>query len=42
LAGGVFVVPPQHWERLRWFLPCGLRSARSLKTLHDDGGRACG
>jgi hypothetical protein len=40
-VGGVFVEPPQHWERLRWFLPCGLRSAWSLKGLHADGGRAC-
>ncbi|HJN16182.1 MAG TPA: hypothetical protein QGH10_11845, partial [Armatimonadota bacterium] len=23
-VGGVFVEPPQHWDRLRWFVPCGL------------------
>jgi len=40
-VGGVFVEPPQHWDRLRWFVPCGLRSARSLIKLHADGGRAC-
>lgn len=40
-VGGVFVEPPQHWDRLRWFLPCGLLSAWSLKRLHTDGGRAC-
>ena len=40
-VGGVFVEPPQHWERLRWFLPCGLGSARSLAALWADGGRAC-
>jgi hypothetical protein len=40
-VGGVFVSPPQHWERHRWFLPCGLRSARSLRHLHEDGGQAC-
>jgi hypothetical protein len=40
-VGGVFVEPPQHWDRLRWFLPCGLRSARALAQLWADGGRAC-
>ncbi|MBN2288753.1 MAG: hypothetical protein JXQ83_05425 [Candidatus Glassbacteria bacterium] len=39
--GGVFLEPPQHWERLRWFLPCGLGSARSLSRLRRDGGLAC-
>jgi hypothetical protein len=40
-VGGVFVEPPQHWERLRWFVPCGLGSARALAQLWADGGRAC-
>jgi hypothetical protein len=40
-VGGVFSEPPQHWERSRWFLPCGLGSARSLARLWADGGRAC-
>lgn len=40
-VGGVFVEPPQHWDRLRWFVPCGLRSARALAALWADGGRAC-
>lgn len=40
-VGGVFVEPPQHWDRLRWCLPCGLGSARSLLRLWEDGGRAC-
>jgi hypothetical protein len=39
--GGVFVEPPQHWDRLRWFLPCGLGSARTLASLRQDGGLAC-
>jgi hypothetical protein len=39
--GGVFVEPPQHWDRLRWFLPCGLRSARLLRELWQEGGTAC-
>jgi hypothetical protein len=40
-VGGVFVEPPMHWDRLRWFAPCGLSSARALKRLYEDGGRAC-
>ena len=40
-VGGVFVEPPQHWDRLRWFVPCGLGSARALARLWGDGGRAC-
>jgi hypothetical protein len=40
-VGGVFVEPPMHWDRLRWFLPGGLSSARALKRLYEDGGRAC-
>jgi len=40
-VGGVFVEPPQHWDRLRWFVPCGLGSAASLQRLWADGGRAC-
>jgi hypothetical protein len=40
-VGGVFVEPPQHWQRLRWFTPCGLRSAQALARLWADGGRAC-
>jgi hypothetical protein len=39
--GGVFVEPPQHWDRQRWFVPCGLGSARSLAKVAADGGRAC-
>jgi hypothetical protein len=40
-VGGVFVEPPQHWDRLRWFVPCGLGSAWALARLYADGGRAC-
>lgn len=40
-VGGVFVEPPQHWDRQRWFLPCGLGSAKALRKLWQDGGRAC-
>jgi hypothetical protein len=40
-VGGVFIEPPQHWERLRWFVPCGLASTSALARLWADGGRAC-
>src|SRR5437763_1225628 len=40
-VGGVFIEPPQHWDRRRWFVPCGLGSARALARLWTDGGRAC-
>ncbi len=40
-VGGVFIEPPQHWDRLRWFVPCGLRSARSILDLWEEGGHAC-
>jgi hypothetical protein len=40
-VGGVFIEPPQHWDRLRWFVPCGIRSARALQNLWLDGGSAC-
>ncbi|MDQ1316729.1 MAG: hypothetical protein QG588_378, partial [Candidatus Poribacteria bacterium] len=40
-VGGVFIEPPQHWDRLRWFVPCGIRSARALQQLWLDGGGAC-
>ncbi len=40
-VGGVFIEPPQHWDRRRWFVPCGLGSARALARLYADGGRAC-
>ncbi|MFH1069723.1 MAG: hypothetical protein V1794_08920 [Candidatus Glassbacteria bacterium] len=39
--GGVFLEPPQHWDRLRWFVPCGLGSAGTLARLRQDGGLAC-
>jgi hypothetical protein len=40
-VGGVFIEPPQHWDRLRWFVPCGIGSAKALQKLWLDGGRAC-
>ena len=33
--------PPQHWARERWFLPCLANVAAHVRTLAEDGGRAC-
>ena len=38
--GGAVVVPPQRWARDRWFLPHPAMAARSIRSLHADGGRA--
>ncbi len=38
--GGTVVVPPQRWERDRWFLPHAALTARSIQALYADGGRA--
>lgn len=40
-VGGGFVEPPQHWTRLRWFLPLALGAAEAIARLWRDGGRAC-
>ncbi len=40
-VGGGFVEPPQHWDRLRWFLPLTLGPAQAIGRLAADGGRAC-
>ncbi|MCC7146577.1 MAG: hypothetical protein IT443_09035 [Phycisphaeraceae bacterium] len=40
-VGGTFVEPPQHWERLRWFVPVGLGNATAISQLFADGGMAC-
>ncbi|MBT7861350.1 MAG: hypothetical protein HN712_13595 [Gemmatimonadetes bacterium] len=39
-SGGVWVYPPQRWNRSRWFLPCTRRSGAHLAELYADGGRA--
>jgi len=39
-SGGVWVYPPQGWDRLRWFLPHTMRTRRYFKKLYEDGGRA--
>jgi hypothetical protein len=38
--GGPSVRPPQHWQRLRWFLPCLREPAGTVARLAADGGRA--
>ena len=40
-AGGFWVYPPQRWNRLRWFLPYINRTGNFLKSLYNDGGKAC-
>jgi len=39
-SGGIWVYPPQRWNRLRWFLPHTIRTGQHLKQLYEDGGRA--
>ncbi len=39
-SGGVWVYPPQRWNRLRWFLPYTRRTGAHLEELHAQGGRA--
>ena len=38
--GGAVIVPPQRWARDRWFLPHPEMMAKSIRSLHKDGGRA--
>lgn len=38
-SGGIFVYPPQRWERSRWFLPYTMRTGKHIKELYDAGGR---
>ncbi len=38
--GGAVIVPPQRWHRDCWFLPLAEMTARSIRSLHEDGGRA--
>jgi hypothetical protein len=39
-SGGIWVYPPQRWERLRWFLPYTRGTGRHIRQLYDQGGRA--
>jgi len=38
--GGTTFVPPQRWERFRWFLPHAGLTGGNLQQLYKDGGRA--
>lgn len=38
-SGGIWVYPPQRWERTRWFLPYVQRTGRSMKELYRAGGQ---
>ena len=38
--GGAVIVPPQRWPRDRWFMPHAEMTAKSIRSLHEDGGRA--
>jgi len=39
-VGGVVVVPPHGWDRLRWFFPHIRVNGEHVRELHRDGGRA--
>jgi hypothetical protein len=38
-SGGLWVYPPQRWDRTRWFLPYTARTGKHLKELYEAGGR---
>ena len=38
--GGTVVVPPQRWQRDRWFLPHARLTGQNIRQLNLDGGRA--
>jgi hypothetical protein len=38
-SGGVWVYPPQRWDRLRWFLPYPTHTGTHIRELYGDGGR---
>jgi len=38
-SGGIWIYPPQRWERLRWFLPYTTGTGTHIKQLYEDGGR---
>ena len=37
---GLWIYPPQRWQRLRWFIPILDKRAEHYRRLADDGGRA--
>ena len=38
-SGGIWIYPPQRWDRSRWFLPYAQGTAKHLKELYEAGGR---
>jgi hypothetical protein len=38
-SGGLWVYPPQRWNRTRWFLPYTGRTGAHIKQLAEDGGQ---
>ncbi|GCE14489.1 hypothetical protein [Tengunoibacter tsumagoiensis] len=38
--GGTVIVPPQRWDRLRWFLPHAEIAGKHITALASDGGSA--
>ena len=38
-SGGIWVYPPQRWDRSRWFLPYTTRTGKHIKELYEAGGR---
>jgi len=38
-SGGIWVYPPQRWERTRWFLPYTSGTGKHIQDLYDAGGR---
>src|SRR5215469_384494 len=39
-SGGIWVYPPQRWNRTRWFLPYVQRTGKHMQDLYQAGGRA--
>ena len=39
-SAGIWVYPPQRWERTRWFLPYVGQTAKDMKELYQAGGQA--
>ncbi len=38
-SGGIWVYPPQRWNRTRWFLPYVQRTGQHMRELYQAGGR---
>ena len=38
-SGGLWIYPPQRWDRTRWFLPYTMRTGTHIRQLYEDGGQ---